>query len=153
MLPSLTHSLTHSLILMTYEVLPPIGDSSHKNKRKIIPTNFTTLSFPGRWRGALQRIIINHVIIHYRFMLVYVKEYHTKTAKKKKKNIKSIIRKSSKLLIWKSFSYVYNHHSLLRRFIWIQHNNQLLVDLLIERCAGITEVMNIFQDLFQPLVQ
>ena len=82
LLPSLTHSLARSLILMTYVASPPIGDSSHKNKRKIIPTNFTTLSFPGRCRGALQRIIINHVIIHYRFMLVYVKEYHTKTAKK-----------------------------------------------------------------------
>ena len=30
----------------------------------------------------------------------------------------------------KSFSYVYNHHSLLRRFVWIQHNDQLLVDLV-----------------------
>ena len=84
-------------------------------------------------------------------MLVYVKEYHTKTAKKKVR--RTLKEKAANYLYMKSFSYVYNHHSLLRRFVWIQHNDQLLVDLLVERCAGITEVMNIFQALFQPLVQ
>ena len=47
----------------------------------------------------------------------------------------------------KSFSYVYNHHSLLRRFVWIQHNDQLLVDLLVERCAGITRGYEYFSGL------
>ena len=40
------HSLTHSLILKIYVASPPIRESSHKNKWKIIPTNFATPSLP-----------------------------------------------------------------------------------------------------------
>ena len=45
---SLTHSLTHF---------------DDKNKWKIIPTDFATPAFPIGWRGALQRIVKNLVII------------------------------------------------------------------------------------------
>ena len=45
--------------------------------------------------------------------------------------------------IW--FSYIYSHHSPLGWFIWIQHNDQLPVGLLVqlvERCTVVAQVMS-----------
>ena len=55
--------------------------------------------------------------------------------------------------IW--FSYIYSHYSLLGRFVWIQHDDQLPVGLLaqlVERCKSRTD-LNFFRALFQQLVQ
>ena len=47
--------------------------------------------------------------------------------------------------VW--FSCIYSHYSLFGRFIWIQHNDQLLVGLLaqlVELCIKITNVFITF---------
>ena len=56
--------------------------------------------------------------------------------------INSIFVSSTTVHTW--FSYVYSHYSPLRRFIWIQHKDQLrpgLLAQLVEHCTSITEVM------------
>ena len=45
---------------------------------------------------------------------------------------------------WYTHTDIHSHYSLLGRFIWIQHNDQLPVSLLaqlVERCTCIVEVM------------